>query len=383
MVRDVSRKTTKSERKPATFVKRDRKAVAYDTKVVQTSGDESYVLDPVPANQEMVGPEMMETVGEPMVMPDGGMYDGGMPDGGMPDERMYGVRMHGNRKYGAYCDPAMSHPWEGGEFWFNPRRGLPPVSHRYPLWMGVVRDRLWFRGEYLLWWMSGSETPLIDDADKMNTGAQSGGRVSLGYWFTDEQCFGMELNYLGIGKSKDNLHTDSVFGPMDLESTAEFQSFELLFRKAMVQRCNYRGDFLFGYRYGRLDDYSQFDYGGSQPLNFETINKFNGAELGVSLNKRKGRWAYELLLKLALGRISSQGDINGTAYEDKAFSIVPEVGLNLMYSLTQRTSFTFGYNMIYLSHVTRSGDQINMTEFPMRTTDFWAHGLNLGFDFRF
>jgi len=378
-VRDVSRKATKSERKPA----------SYDKKVVQTSGDESYVLDPVPANQmaghemaghkmagpemagpemagpEMAGHEMMETVGEPMVMPGGGMY---------------GNRMYGNRRYGAFSDPAIDHPWEGGEYWFNPRHGMLSVLCRYPLWMGFARERMWFRGEYLLWWMSGSDTPAIDGADKMNTGAQSGGRVSLGYWFTDEQCFGMELNYLGIGKSEDDFHADSV----DLDATAEFQSFEFLFRRAMVQRCDYRADFLFGYRYGRLDDYSQVTNGERQlTQNYETINKFSGAELGMSLNRRKGRWAYELLMKLALGRISSQGNIDGTLYESKEFSVMPEMGLNLMYSLTPRTSFTVGYHLIYLSHVARAGDQIDMTEFPMRTTDFWAHGLNLGFDVRF
>ena len=79
---------------------------------------------------------------------------------------------------------------------------------------------------------------------------------------------------------------------------------------------------------------------------------------------------------------------------------MPEIGVNLMYCLTPRTKVTLGYTFIYLSHVARPGDQIDMMvnssqfppgnrngvalpEFQFRTTDFWAHGLNFGLDIRF
>ena len=183
-----------------------------------------------------------------------------------------------------------------------------------------------------------------------------------------------------------------------------------------------------------VSDYSKvIGEGGPAPVGtvfsgydrFETINKFNGAEVGISFNRRTGRWSYELLMKLALGGTSSRVDINGAttitdansasttyegdmlalpsnigSYEAKEVSVMPEIGMNLMYNLTPRTSFTLGYTFIYLSHVARAPDQIDMTvnssqlppgtlsgvalpEFVMRTTDFWTHGLNLGFDFRF
>lgn len=440
--------------------------VAYDQKVVRISSDESYVLDPVAENELIAPPE-----GEPMMIDQG--------------------EMSGDPMYGEYCDPAMSHPWQGGEYWFDPRCGFPPFMCRFPMWLGFARGKLWLRGEYLQWWTSGSDTPalvttsptgtspneagvlggdtsVLAGAEKINTDSRSGGRFSLGYWFTEDQCLGMEVNYLGLGKSTDHYYTDTgstpiiarpytnavngaedaaligypgvLQGSIDVESTSDFDSLEILFRRAVTQRCNYRVDFLLGYRYGRLndrlviDDYSKvIGAGGPAPVNtifdgydsFETLNKFSGAELGMTLNRRHGRWSYELLLKLALGRTSSRIDINGSTtitnpqgvstvhegdilalpsnmgvYESKEFAVMPEVGLNLMYNITPRIAFTAGYNLIFMSHVARPGDQIDMLvnssqfppaafsgvsapEFRLRTTDFWAHGLNLGFDFRF
>ncbi|MEA3342240.1 MAG: BBP7 family outer membrane beta-barrel protein, partial [Chloroflexota bacterium] len=196
------------------------KAVAYDN-IISSSGDGSYVLDPV-ADERIQGERITTPVGEPMEM-----YEDGM-------SYEHPHRGHGGMAYGdVYGDPAMSHPWQGGEYWFNPRYGLPPFLCRFPYWMNFARGRLYFRGEYLVWWTAGSDTPPLvttsplgthrDDAgvlgeegtsilyggDKRNTGQQSGGRYTLGYWFSDAQCFGWELSYLSIGKLKDNYSTDS------------------------------------------------------------------------------------------------------------------------------------------------------------------------------
>ena len=207
-VRTVSRRPATSEYKPAAPEKKEQNSVQFDSKVVQTSGDETYMLDPVPDGQ-MPGPMMSDPMGEPMMMPGCGTC-GCDPCGN-------------NRMYGAYCDPAISHPWQGGEYWFNPRYGLPPFMCRFPLWMHFTQSRLYFRGEYLLWWMSGKDTPplvttgvlgsstteILAGNEELNNKAQSGGRLSLGYWFTDDQCLGMEINYLGIGESEYRYNTDT------------------------------------------------------------------------------------------------------------------------------------------------------------------------------
>ena len=445
------------------------KQVMYDN-IVQSSDDEGYVLDPV-VDDQIQGP-----LAEPLEMHDDGMGYETMYDA-------YDGRAYGGRAYG---DPAMSHPWRGGEYWFNPRYGLPPFMCRFPCWMQFTRGRLWFRGEYLLWWMGGSDTPplvstspagtprsdagvlgeantsVLYGGEKLNTDTQSGGRFSLGYWFTDGQCFGWELNYLGMDDSRDHFSTDTnsttiiarpftnavsgdqdavlvsfpdvAEGSIQVESVSEFRSFEFLLRRAVVQRCDYRIDVLFGYRYGRLNDRLTITDNLQELENnnvlidsydrFETRNRFNGAEFGVVMNRRYCRWGFELLAKLALGRTSSRVEINGSTtiidggnsqtypggilalptnigvYKTKEVAVMPEIGVNLMYCLTPRTKFTLGYTFIYLSHVARPGDQIDMmvnsSQFPpgnlngvalpafqFRTTDFWAHGLNFGLDIRF
>ncbi len=460
------------------------KAAAYDN-IITSRDDGSYVLDPV-ADERIQGEQIPAPAGQPMETYDDGMdYE--------PMHR--GHRGHGGMVYGGaygdtYGDPAMTHPWQGGEYWFNPRYGIPPFLCRFPHWLGFARGRLYFRGEYLVWWTAGSDTPPLittspqgtarDDAgvlgeddtsilyggDKRSTGQQSGGRYSLGYWFSDAQCFGFEWNYVNIGGLKDNYSTDSdetaiiarpftnavtghqdaalvafsgtqeanLAGSIDVELLSEFSSMELLLRRAVVQNCNHRIDVVVGYRYGRLDDRltitdSLEELTGDQRVfessdRFETRNRFDGAEFGVILNKRSGRWGLELLAKLAVGRTKSKIEIDGSTtitdggdvdeydggilalptnignYDTSEVAVMPEIGANLMYSISPRISFTFGYTFIYLSHVARPGDQIdtfvNTTQFPpgtlngvglpgfnLQTTDFWAHGMNFGFDFRF
>ncbi|MBN2293848.1 MAG: BBP7 family outer membrane beta-barrel protein [Pirellulales bacterium] len=478
--RDVSRKPeaaeneVKRESRKASAVRntdstRRVKPVAYDN-IISANDDGGYVLDPV-ADEQIQAP-----VGQPMeVYEDGMSYE--------PMQRSYGGMAYGD----VYGDPAMTHPWQGGEYWFNPRDGIPPFLCRFPHWLGFARGRLYFRGEYLVWWTAGNDTPPLvttsplgtakDDAgvlgeqgtsilyggDKRNTGQQSGGRYSLGYWLSDAQCFGFELNYLHIGKVEDTFSTDSdetaiiarpftnavggdqdaalvsfsgtqegdLSGSIDIESITEFRSFEFLFRRAVVQNCNHRIDVVFGYRYGRLDDRltitdnvlelsgEELEFDGYD--RFDTRNRFNGAEFGVVLNKRSGRWGLELLAKLAVGRTKSTVEIAGSTmidnadtydgsilalptnmgtYKTKEVAVMPEIGANLMYNISPRIAFTFGYTFVYMSHVARPGDQIDtfintsqfppntlngvgLPEFHFQTTDFWAHGMNFGFDFRF
>ena len=71
----------------------------------------------------------------------------------------------------------------------------------------------------------------------------------------------------------------------------------------------------------------------------------------------------------------------------------------MAYDLNCHLRATVGYSLIYWSVVARPGDQIDlnvsksqlarpqqagsMPEFILRTTDFWAQGVNLGLDYRF
>jgi hypothetical protein len=88
------------------------------------------------------------------------------------------------------------------------------------------------------------------------------------------------------------------------------------------------------------------------------------------------------------------------------FSVVPEVGLNVGYQVTDHIRAFVGYNFLYWSNVVRPGDQIDRVVdvnrvpaflpagvtappvFPprpaplFRDTDFWAQGANVGLEYR-
>jgi hypothetical protein len=84
------------------------------------------------------------------------------------------------------------------------------------------------------------------------------------------------------------------------------------------------------------------------------------------------------------------------SWEDDQFAVIPELAVQLQCQLTCRLRATFGYRFMYWSQVVRAGEQIDLdlnldlpdppAERPrplMRTSDFWAQGLNFGLDYRF
>jgi hypothetical protein len=226
-------------------------------------------------------------------------------------------------------------------------------------------------------------------------------------------------------------------GTFAATSTSTFQTVDLLMRRAVCRSCGYSLDLVAGYRFARLDDsllltdnlnatselaagtnFNAFD-------SFRTHNEFNGGELGMVIQSHRGRWSLESTLKLALGDTLSQVDINGgtvvtsaegakTPYvggllalpsnigihDSNQFSVIPELGLTLGYDLTCRLRATVGYSFMYWSNVARPGDQIDLNvassqlppptsttathpAFDLRTTDYWAQGVNFGLDYRF
>jgi hypothetical protein len=79
------------------------------------------------------------------------------------------------------------------------------------------------------------------------------------------------------------------------------------------------------------------------------------------------------------------------------FSVIPEVGFNVGYRITNNLSAFAGYNFLYWSNVVRPGDQINLGVnstrtpvsllppngpaaplFSFRSSDFWAQGISFG-----
>lgn len=189
-----------------------------------------------------------------------------------------------------------------------------------------------------------------------------------------------------------------------------------------------RTDMLFGYRFLQLDESVGINelVNGVNPVGvfrindqFDTVNKFNGFDMGMNYQRTRGPWSLDLLAKLAIGntnqRVSIRGTtvIDGTAhqggllaqpsnigtYSRDRFTILPELGAKVGFQLTHNLKLTGGYTMIFWSNVVRPGDQIDLgvnpdqlppaigngsparPEFVFRDSDYWVQGLSFGGEF--
>lgn len=200
-------------------------------------------------------------------------------------------------------------------------------------------------------------------------------------------------------------------------------------------RC-VRIDVLGGYRYAGFSDDLTINeveistaQGGTTPLGtrfdltdaFSTKNEFHGGEIGLIGSIHRGCWSLELLGKIALGNNEQTARVNGATtvavpgapvvarpggflalpsnsgeFTNDEFTVIPEFGVNLGYSITPCCRAFVGYTFIYWSDVVRAGDQIDLTvdpsqltggvgtrpAFEFNSTDFWAQGISAGLEFR-
>jgi hypothetical protein len=163
--------------------------------------------------------------------------------------------------------------------------------------------------------------------------------------------------------------------------------------------------------------------------NFATRNQFYGGQLGAAAELRRGRWSVDLQGKIALGVNRQTININGSQlfiaptgvqtpftggllalptnsghFERDRFAVVPEIGVNVGYQITDRIRAFAGYTFLFWSNVVRPGDQVDrvldITQIPnfpvvalptlqarpavpFKETDFWAQGINLGLEIRY
>lgn len=359
-------------------------------------------------------------------------------------------------------------------------------------------ERLYFRGEYLMWWSKAPTLPPLVTTSQAGTaqaqagvlglsttsvlfgdgstplGMASGARLMLGSWLGPCQDTGVEVSYLFLGNQaatfSANEQTNSILarpilnvqsgsqnadlvafpgvrtGAVNVRIENEVNSLEVLLRRVLVQDCGWRLDFLGGYRHGWFAEDLAIDTtstvtatttpvaaGTVQQLSdrFSTNNQFDGADLGFAVQTQYERWSLEFLTKLALGSTQSRVDIAGSTitttppataggtpvtvrnnggllalpsnighYEQRGFSVLPELGANLTCYLTPRLKATCGYTLLYWSRVARPGDEIDLNVNPSQfnagrlsglaapqfryiTSDLWVQGLSFGLDYQF
>ena len=201
--------------------------------------------------------------------------------------------------------------------------------------------------------------------------------------------------------------------------------------------CCRRTDLLMGFRYYNLSDgvaitenMRDLSGGRTNLWTFNTLdsfrarNDFYGGEVGLRTQVYRGRWSLEFLTKLAMGDnrtivgimgtttatpltqptqptaaggvLALNGANIGTYHESNAFTMIPELGVDLGYQLNCHWRAHLGYNVLYWGCVSRAADQISLDvdprnipsntsvynpsaalafpQFPDKTSCFWAQG---------
>lgn len=218
-------------------------------------------------------------------------------------------------------------------------------------------------------------------------------------------------------------------------------------------RFGYRCDLFAGYRYLNLDENlsirEDVTVGGAPagffppPVlpagtralvtdEFSTLNQFHGAQVGATVEARRGPFYVEARFALAMGATVQNLNINGSQFvtqpgqptqffaggllalpganigkfANTTFSVVPELHCHWGYQLFPRTRVFLGYNFLFWSNVIRPGSEIDRVIDVSRVPNFappglfppivparprpqfyqtgiWAQGLDLGLEFRF
>lgn len=301
----------------------------------------------------------------------------------------------------------------------------------------------------------------------LNDEARPGGRFTLGKWLDPCQSCGIEVSYLALG-NKDTTFSASnndfavlgrpffntatnaqdarlvanpgaVSGTLDIAVTTEFQSLEVLYRRACTRSCYAQVDYVIGYRFAELEDRVRIDESTvsfARPTagttfdlfdQFDTGNTFHGAEFGLVLLYQEANpcWSWEAVAKVAIGVSNYRAGVSGeTVTNDNLgnvltaqggllaqgtnistfswddFATVSEFRVTLRRDLHCGLTASLGYSILYWRNVARAGDQIDTTvnptqippgtlvgedrpAFPFRTTDFWAQGLRFGLEYNF
>ena len=284
----------------------------------------------------------------------------------------------------------------------------------------------------------------------LNSDVRSGGRLQIGAWLNRCETFGVEGEYSALGEETTHFrewssgdpilsrpffdvtrpasdpqnvekvafprgNSNSLDGSVSVDALTRFQSAgaRLRFCIDCGEDCcsnpccppcgvsrSWHTDFILGYRFLRLDDglaireeLTSTDVTAPGAFlvqdQFNTENQFHGAELGLVMVMRSGRWSLEVIPKVALGNSQQTVDINGSTrttqadgtntvatggllalssnighYEQNQFAVVPEVGLTLGYQVSRHLQLNFGYSFIYWSSVARAGDQIDIKVNP-------------------
>jgi len=157
---------------------------------------------------------------------------------------------------------------------------------------------------------------------------------------------------------------------------------------------------------------------------FRTNNQFHGGEFGFITALHQNRWSFEWRTKLALGNMRQVVErrgwstitdtVNTTTTETgflvqntnrgrhvrDDFCLIPEIGFDIGLQMTPQWKALVGYTLVYVSQAAQPGEFVDLginrvlagggtsnagdrPAYVSQDTDFYAHGLTAGFEFKF
>ena len=188
-------------------------------------------------------------------------------------------------------------------------------------------------------------------------------------------------------------------GGVFVNTTTHLWGTDINARKNLCCGCDYRFDLLGGYRYMQLEDrvniteqLAALDPASATPVGtgfsafdgFYSKNTFNGGQIGFAGEVRRGRFFASTRGLVALGSVHKEIEIAGLTtiaipgqvsqtftgglltqptnigkYTSNEFAVMPEATVSLGYNVTEDVRAYVGYTFLYLSNVSRAGNQID------------------------
>jgi hypothetical protein len=276
---------------------------------------------------------------------------------------------------------------------------------------------------------------LAEKVSSFSIGSAPGGPVIGRPFFNVTPGFVPGPDYELVGGT--DINGQSLAGNVEVRHSSSIWGYDVNLRRNWLCGPSFNVDWLVGYRQMGLDEtlnirenLNLVDGSGANVIvqdRFQSQNRFYGAQVGLIGEL----WLYERVslggfFKLGMGYTQSRTSIDGITaasipgqgafvgpgglytgvnnigtHRRHSFSVIPELGFNMGYSVTDWMRLTVGYNFLYWTNVARPGGQVDTTVnlnnvfgsgtatsplAPQRQnniSDFWAHGVTFGLEFRY
>jgi hypothetical protein len=242
------------------------------------------------------------------------------------------------------------------------------------------------------------------------TSLNNGGAPSTIVANSSMNLYGFELNGIAKAWCSDRLRANVLVGFRFMELAETLNLTDSFYDNAIVGTA---GTLQVQDGFSTHNDFYGVQFGGKVGYEGENVAADVGFKLGFGdMNERLDIFgsttvtngAFGLPTGRTVGGVFAQGSNIGSYNRDR-FAVVPEFNFDVAWKITPNVRAKFGYDILYLSDVMRPGEQINRNVninqnnvispvggaagvgspqpfASLHSTDFFAHGINFGFEFR-